>query len=158
MHIRHPEPKDFDQITAVINEWWGGRIMSDMLPRLFFVHFRDTSFVAENQGRIIGFLVGFLSQTYPDEAYVHFLGVHPSFRKQGVGWALYSRFFDAVEQRGRNVVRLVTSPVNKQSIAFHTHIGFKIDPQDVKVDGTPIYRDYDGQGHDRVLFVKRLSD
>ena len=42
--------------------------MRAMLPRLFFEHFRDTSFVAEEDGEIVGFLCGFLSQTYPDQA------------------------------------------------------------------------------------------
>jgi predicted GNAT superfamily acetyltransferase len=44
--------------------------MRDMLPRLFFVHFRGTSFVAERDGELVGFLAGFLSQTEPEDAYV----------------------------------------------------------------------------------------
>ena len=54
--------------------------MVDMLPKLFFVHFRDTSFVAERDGELAGFLVGFLSQSEPEEAYVHFVGVSPAER------------------------------------------------------------------------------
>ena len=37
--------------------------MAAMLPKLFFVHFRDTSFVAEDDGDLAGFLCGFRSQT-----------------------------------------------------------------------------------------------
>jgi len=132
--------------------------MTGMLPKLFFIHFRDTSFIAEVDGEIIGFLVGFLSQTYPEEAYVHFLGVHPDFRKQGVALTLYEHFLNEVRKRGRKTVRLVTVTVNKESIAFHLHIGFEIEPQETKVDGIPFYQNYDGLGGDRVLFVKRLSD
>ena len=157
MQIRHPEEEDYYRIITVVNDWWGGRSMTEMLMRLFFVHFRDTSFIAEIDGEIVGFLIGFLSQTYPDEAYVHFLGVHPNFRKRGVALTLYERFFDAVRQRGRGIVRLVTATVNKESIAFHTHIGFEIEPQETKIDGIPFYPNYDGPGNDRVLFVKRLS-
>jgi ribosomal protein S18 acetylase RimI-like enzyme len=157
MHIRHAEPSDYDLIISTLNEWWGGRTVSNMLPRLFFVHFRGTSFVAEERGEIIGFLAGFLSQTFPDEAYVHFAGVRPDSQKQGVGLALYERFFETVEQHGRTIVRCVTSPVNKASIAFHTRIGFQIEPQDTIADGVAVYRNYDGQTKDRVLFVKRLS-
>ena len=72
MEIRHAEPTDHARAAAVIDDWWGGRQMQDMLPRLFFTHFRDTSFVAEEDGELAGFLCGFLSQTYPDQAYVHF--------------------------------------------------------------------------------------
>jgi len=157
LHIRHLQQEDYHRVISVVNEWWGGRSMTEMLPKLFFVHFHDTSFIAEEDGQIIGFLIGFLSQTYPDEAYVHFLGVHPNFRKQRVALTLYERFFDEVRQRERGIVRLVTSTVNKESVAFHTHIGFEIEPQETKVDGVPFYPNYDGPNNDRVLFVKRLS-
>ena len=61
--VRHLEPTDYEQIIAVIDEWWGGRRMTDMLPKLFFVLFESTSFVAEFEGNIVGFLVGFIRKT-----------------------------------------------------------------------------------------------
>ncbi len=81
--IRHVEPNDYPPIVAVVDKWWGGRPMANMLPKLFFVHFRNTSFIAEIDGKIVGFLIGFVSQTVRDEAYIHFVGVHPDFRKTG---------------------------------------------------------------------------
>ncbi len=131
--------------------------MSDMLPKLFFVHFRETSFVAEDDAQIIGFLIGFFSQTCADEAYIHFAGVHPGHRMQGVGRALYERFFETVREHNRSVVRCVTALVNRDSIAFHTRIGFQVEPQETQMDGVSFYPDYDGAGEHRVLFVKHLS-
>ena len=75
MEIRHAEPADHARVAEVIDDWWGGRRVRDMLPRLFFTHFRGSSFVAEEEGELVGSLCGFLSQTYPDQAYVHFVGV-----------------------------------------------------------------------------------
>ena len=92
-------------IISVVNAWWGGRNMADMLPKLFFVHFRQTGFIAECDGKVVGFLVGFLSQTLGNEAYIHFVGVHPEFRKRGIGEALYERFFGVAKTFGRSVVR-----------------------------------------------------
>jgi predicted GNAT superfamily acetyltransferase len=80
--IRQAEPQDHARVLAVLDEWWGGRQMRDMLPKLFFLHFRETSFVAERDGELAGFLVGFLSQSEPADAYVHFVGVGPAER----GW------------------------------------------------------------------------
>jgi len=77
-NIRHAEPDDHRQVIGVINDWWGGRRMADMLPKQFFVHFRPTSFVAETAGRVGGFLVGFPSQSFREQAYVHFIGVDPA--------------------------------------------------------------------------------
>jgi ribosomal protein S18 acetylase RimI-like enzyme len=156
LEIRNAEADDFYPITAVINDWWGGRQMRDMLPKLFFVHFRETSFIAEVDGRRVGFLCGFLSQTFPDEAYIHFLGVHPDWRKAGVARLLYQRFFDAVRAHDRRIVRCVTSPVNKTSIAFHLRMGFAVEPGDAEVDGIAVHANYDGMGEPRVLFVKTL--
>lgn len=131
--------------------------MADMLPRLFFLYFRDTSFAVEEQGRIVGFLVGFISQSFPDQAYIHFVGIHPDFRKQGLGLQLYERFFKVARERGCTSVRCVTSPVNTESIAFHTRMGFEIEHVTGDHQGVPCTIDYDGNGQHRVLFVRSLS-
>ena len=140
MLIRPAEPADYPRVHAVIDDWWGGRPMAAMLPKLFFVHFRDTSFVAEDDGVLAGFLCGFRSQTFADEAYIHFVGVDPERRAAGLGRALYERFFAEVEDR--TVVRAVTSPVNERSVAFHQALGFEVE----RVD-----EDYDGRGEARML-------
>jgi ribosomal protein S18 acetylase RimI-like enzyme len=91
---------------------------------------------------------GFLSQTEPHEAYIHFVGIAPEYRGAGLGRRLYERFFDEVRGEGRSVVRCVTSPVNEVSVAFHEALGFEVDR---------VAKDYDGPGEDRVLLVKRLA-
>lgn len=155
--IRLAEPEDYPFVISVVDNWWGGRPMSAMLPKLFFVHFRDTTFVAEEDGATVGFLSGFLSQSREDEAYIHFVGVHPDYRGRGVAKALYERFFDAVQAKGRSVVRCLTSPVNEGSISFHQKMGFSLEGEDRDSQGRPIVRNDDGRGGDRVLFVRHLS-
>ena len=131
--------------------------MSNMLPRLFFVHFCETSFVAEINNQAIGFLIGFVSPTYPEEAYVHFVGINPVFRKQGIGNALYQQFFQTVQNRGCVRIKCVTSPANKSSIAYHLHLGFKAEPSETQENGVFCHLNYDGVGEHRVLFVKHLN-
>lgn len=154
--IRHVEPKDHSPIVAVLDEWWGGRPMASMLPKLFFVHFRNTSFIAEFDGKIVGFLIGFISQSVYAEAYIHFVGIHPDYRNLGFGKALYEHFFVTVKQLRCHTVRCVTSPVNRGSIAFHLRMGFAAEASDTIIEGIPIVEDYDGMDEDRVLFVRNL--
>lgn len=149
---------DYYLVSPLINEWWGGRNMADKLLKLFFDHFTNTSFVAEKDGNLIGFLIGFLSQFHPNEAYIHFVGVSPDHRKCSLGKHLYNQFFKVAQQNGRNIVRCITSPVNKGSIAFHTKMGFAIEEGDKKVDDIWVNKDYDGPDQDRVLFVKYLTE
>lgn len=153
--MRPLRPSDYDRVIRVLNMWWGGRHVSDMLPKLFFNHFHPTSLALEEEGEVIAFLVGFISPGQPEEAYVHFVGIDPRHRRKGLGRRLYEAFFDSVSCRGCRRVRCLTSPVNKGSIAFHTSLGFRMAPTDTE-DEIPIHKDYDGPGRDRVLFVKEL--
>ncbi|GIM47283.1 hypothetical protein DNHGIG_28320 [Collibacillus ludicampi] len=89
MILRHVREFDYVPVISMIDDWRGGRHMADMLPKLFFQHFQDTSFVAERDDQIIGFLIGFVSQTYPNQAYIHFIGVHSEYRKVGIEKRLY---------------------------------------------------------------------
>ncbi len=123
--------------------------MAPVLPQLFFIHFEGTSFVAEDEDDdLTAFLCGFLSQTNSEEAYIHFVGVSPEHRGEGIGRTLYERFFDEIRDQGRSVVRCVTSPSDTESVAFHEALGFEVDR---------VAKDYDGPGEDRVLLVKRLG-
>ena len=149
MEIRHAEPADYGRVIGRVNAWWGGRDMAPMLPRLFFVHFEGTSYVvADGDGQLAAFLIGFLSQTDPAEAYIHFVGVSPEHRGGGLGRRLYERFFEDARAAGRTRVTCVTSPVNEGSVAFHEALGFTSER---------VAHDYDGPGEDRVLFVKSLA-
>lgn len=156
MEVRNIQGEDYITIRSVLNDWWGGRNMADMLPKLFFVHFQETSFIMEEDGETLGFLCGFFSQTYTDEAYVHFIGVNPKYRRKGIASTLYSHFFDAARVNNRHIVKAVTSPVNKKSIQFHQDIGFEIETGDGEVDGVSVHTKYDGNEGSRVLFMKRL--
>ena len=153
--FRRATEADHPRVLAAVEQWWGGlggaegaRYRAALLPRLFFQHFTDTSTVVEHpDGRLAGFLVGFLSPAEPGTAYVHFVGVDPDARQAGLGRALYRRFLDDVARAGVRTVRAVTSPINTPSIAFHTALGFTVGP---------VQPDYDGPGHDRVCFTLTL--
>jgi ribosomal protein S18 acetylase RimI-like enzyme len=145
--LRTATPADYDRIAAVLDDWWG-RPVRHLLPRLFLDHFHATSTVAEAGDDLAGFLVGFLSPSRPDAAYIHFVGVHPAHRRGGLARVLYERFFALAAADGRTVVRAVTSPVNTRSIAFHSALGFTAS------DPLP---GYDGPGDVKVRFERPLT-
>lgn len=148
---------DHGPVVSVVDGWWGGRPVAEKLPRLFFRHFGGTSFVAEEGGELVAFLVGFVSQGVAGEAYVHFVGVHPGYRGRGIGRRLYGVFFEEARHRGCDTVRCITSPANRWSIAFHAQMGFEILAGNREVDGVSIHANYDGDGKDKVVFSKRLG-
>jgi GNAT superfamily N-acetyltransferase len=157
MTFRRPIPDDHDHVMAVMVDWWGGRDLRSMLPRIFFEHFRGTSLIAEHEDELIGFLVGFPCPDHAGEAYIHFVGVHPAWRSAGLGRDLYGRFFRIARAHGLTVVRSVTAPVNKGSIAFHSALGFAILPGNDEIDGVPVTYDPGPQGDHLVCFELTLG-
>ncbi|MFI7004033.1 GNAT family N-acetyltransferase [Nocardia sp. NPDC050175] len=140
--IRAARPADYDAIAGVVDAWWGREVLP-VLPRLFLDHFHRTSLVAETAERLSGFLIGFPSPSEPDEAYIHFVGVHPDSRKSGLARELYERFFGTARAHGRRVVTAITAPANETSIAFHRRMGFTVDG--------PV-PDYNGPGRHLMTF------
>jgi len=150
--VRNSKPEDHRRIIAVMKDWWGGRDLTKMLPKLFLVHFCDTSLIVEKGDDLVAFLVGFLSQSKANEGYIHFVGVHPNYRGMGIGEFLYRRFFGICMANGRDTVRTCTSPVNKGSIEFHKKIGFRILQGNAVIDGIQVWPDYNGPNDPKVLF------
>lgn len=130
INTRTAEPSDYERIISVMPSWWNGRDLTALLPRLFLVHFCDTSFIVERGTELIGFLVGFMSQSRQEEAYIHFIGIHPDFRRKGIGTFLYEQFFEICRQQGRSIVCAQTSPVNTGSVEFHARMGFQVEHED----------------------------
>ncbi len=157
--FRRPSEADHARIVGLVDEWWGGRKMRTLLPRLWFQHFTGTSWIAENEaGRLAGFVVAFISQDDPTTGYVHMIAADPNHRRAGIGRALYDRVFADLASRGVRRVKAITWPGNRQSVAFHHSIGFRVDdgPGTQNLYGTPAYADYDGHGDDRVVFTRDL--
>ncbi|MEU7191830.1 GNAT family N-acetyltransferase [Streptomyces sp. NPDC045470] len=152
--VRRARTTDHTTLVECVQRWWGdsrtpeqARELSLLLPRLFLQHFADTSLVLEDVRGIRAFLVGFHSADHADQAYIHFVGVDPELRQQGVARRLYTTFFERAAAAGRTEVRAITSPHNTGSIAFHRALGF--------TPSAPI-ADYDGPALDRVTFRRAL--
>ena len=155
-NIRKGEPTDHDSIVSVMKNWWDGRDLTAMLPKLFLNHFHDTVLIVEKENVLIGFLIGLLSQSYKDEAYIHFVGIHPKFRKKGLAKLLYEHFFDICRKHNRTAVSACTSPENKGSVEFHKKMGFQFESGNGEIDGIPVTLDYNREGDHKVLLKRRV--
>ncbi len=154
---REAEPGDAHAVVQAIEDWWPGfHIVHGVCPQLF-EHFGDTSIIVEDDGELVGFLAGYLSQRLPDAGYVHYAGVRRDARGLGVGRAMYERFAALVRARGRERVVAETGAWNGGSIAFHRRIGFVLESGDEMVDGLPVCRDVTGMGFDYVRMTLPLA-
>lgn len=163
--IRSLDEDDFLLIQYTLNTWWDDwgdpQAASQrrlLLPRLFFQHFADTSLVVNGpRGEVAAYLIGFMSQSRTGQAYIHFVGVHPDLHGHGFGARLYRHFFELCVSRGATRISCVTSPGNVNSIGFHRAMGFEVTAGRPHPGGFDVQPDYDGEGLDRVCFVRSLQ-
>jgi GNAT superfamily N-acetyltransferase len=113
--------------------------------------------VAEINDKLVGFLIGFMSQSEIEVGYAHLGGVHPEYRKAGVARLLLQEFIRKCKFYNRSVVKSCTSPINRLSIGFHKHMGFSIEQGDGFIEGVPVTLNYLGIGNHKVLFRKSIE-
>jgi ribosomal protein S18 acetylase RimI-like enzyme len=159
VRFRRPTEADYPAISRVVDDWWGGRKMDVLLPRLWLQHFTGTSWLAERpDGRLAGFLIGFMSPDQPEVAYCHMLATDPGLRRTGLGRGLYERFFADARDAGRRLVVAVTWPANRASLGFHRALGFEVQTSNLSQNlyGTPAVAGYDFDREDRAILVRAL--
>jgi GNAT superfamily N-acetyltransferase len=148
MHTRRITKADFDHIVEVVDRWWGGPIHASVHP-MFFYELGDHALIVEEDGMMTGFLLGFVAA--PSAAvktgYVHLVGIHPEYRRRGVGRLLYARFVEECIQAGCARMKAITTTGNEGSIRFHLAVGWQAHEDE----------DYAGRGRKRIVFTKELS-
>ena len=154
LRLRRPTEADHARLIRVVDDWWGGRKLRHLLPRLWLQHFTSTSWIAETaDGTLAGFLIGFASPDDPSVGYVHMAATSPNRRRRGLGRQLYDAFADDMRARGVREIRAITWAGNRVSIGFHTALGFQVDdgPGTQRVYGAMAYPNYEGDGEDIVV-------
>ena len=81
----------------------------------------DTSFVAIEEGRIIGII---LAGHDGRRGYIHHTAVLPEYRRKGIGKALLENAMKALEAQGISKVALVVFVRNEDGNAFWENMGF----------------------------------
>jgi GNAT superfamily N-acetyltransferase len=145
MLLRALAKQDYDQIVQVIDRWSGGPTGTLVHP-IFFYELGQLALVVERETQLVGFLFGFVTRAEAPVGYIHLLGIHPDFRRRGVGRLLYERFEQDCRDQACSTLKAMTTPGNESASAFHRALGFNVE----------LHEDYAGPGRPRVVFAKDL--
>ncbi|MCB2184877.1 MAG: GNAT family N-acetyltransferase [Deltaproteobacteria bacterium] len=88
----------------------------------------ENCLVAEQEGRLAGFLLGTTIEKRRSAwkyGYLVWLGVHPDFQRAGVAQKLFARFLDIMEETGARIILVDTQADNHPALAFFRRMGFR---------------------------------
>lgn len=160
-HTRPVKEEDFLAISEIAAKCSPMATERNSIYHIFTKFFKKTSLVVETKEKIpIGFLLGFISQDNPQDAYIHLLCIIPQYRMKGLAKFLVGEFMDIVSEKGCSKVYLITSPQNKKAINFYQSMGFKVNNsggEEVVIDGINTFKDYNGPGEHKVIFSRILQ-
>ena len=147
MQPRRITKGDFDQIVEVIDRWWGGPIGTFAHP-IFFYELGDKALIVEDAGKLVGFLLGFIALDPVKTGYVHLVGIHPDYRRRGVGKLLYASFEQDCRREGCKELKALTTLGNEASVRFHQALDWTV----AEIE------DYAGPGRMRIVFTRSLTN
>lgn len=155
-----PTQADYDALITVVDEWWAGRPVRRLLPRLWLRHFAGSSWLARLDGdRLVGFAIGFPSPGLPGTFALHLLGVDPNHRRRGIGRDLALLLAEGAASAGADRIETVIPTGDQVALGFLRAIGYAVvaDPGLRPIHGTLAHTDYDGPGEDRIVLVRDLA-
>ncbi|WP_424356257.1 GNAT family N-acetyltransferase [Methanobacterium sp. MBAC-LM] len=160
LKIRSTLEEDFVEIADLAENCSPMETERNSIYHIFTKFFRSTSFVAElPSGELGGFLLGFLSQENPEDAYIHLLCVDPKMRGKHIGRKLVEKFTEEAALKECKKIYLITKPVNWNSISFYKKLGFLEDKsqETINILGTNAVKNYNGMGQHMVVFYKSIG-
>lgn len=122
IHIRKPVASDGYEIHQLIansppldlNSVYSYYLLSD--------HFRDTCVVAENQGRMVGFLSAYRIPQRPDTLFVWQVVVNRALRGQRIAWRMLESLLQRITSSGVVAVEATVNPSNAASRGLFEHL------------------------------------
>jgi GNAT superfamily N-acetyltransferase len=143
-HLRSVTIADLRTILDELDEFWDERDMAFLHQALYVHEFGETSVLAERDGLIVGYLLGFVGQH--GLGYIHAVAVRRQVRGEGLARGMYERFETLARGRGARGLKAITTPENMDSRTFHEALGFSTE----EVEG------YSPSGGMRLVFMRAL--
>jgi len=133
MKIRKLKEDDIVEVTAFSGKCDKLVVERGSIYWMFFKFFRNTCFVAIEENRIVGLILGFVNQNDSSVGFIHALGVDVDYRDKGIASSLIDTFSKKVKEKGAESVYLTTLPDNEKAINFYKKRGFEKQEEFYKV-------------------------
>jgi diaminobutyrate acetyltransferase len=163
MEIRRSSVEDFLKLHELV-----GRIENIVqhpphFYKIMLRYFGDTIILAEEEGELTGFLLGFVSQTNPEEYFIWQLGVDPRYRGRKIAGKIMEETIKAAGEKGCRLVSATVEIVNIPSQRLFESSGFQIvtsseDGELINENGKLAIKNYYASGTDQIFYAREIND
>lgn len=115
IELRPPDVTDGSEIWRIVRDAGTLDLNSVYLYLLLCKDFPQTCVVAEQGGRLVGFVTGYRPPGRDDVIFLWQIGVDAALRGQGLGKRLLTRFLDSEGTAGASYLETTISPSNQAS-------------------------------------------
>lgn len=123
LRVRPMEVRDLEEVAAIDTASFPVPWPLDGFLRELVENEFSCCWVAEDAGRVIGMLVGWL---VVDEFEIGTIAVHPEHRRRGAGAKLLEAALQSAKQNGARRAVLEVRVGNRDAISLYEQFGFKI--------------------------------
>ncbi len=128
--VRRMTDEDLPKVNEISHSLFGKERVSSW-PQAVEAHWRDhrstLNFVAEDEGQVVGFLLGGIRQArrmVPLAGWIDMMGVQQDYQRKGVGRMLVEAFIRECEKSGA-VIEVAIKRNDKPLRKFFAKMGFK---------------------------------
>jgi phosphoribosylamine--glycine ligase len=162
LRIRRASQSDFLEVFDFVSACPPLESYPEHVYKILLRYFGNSCFVAEIRQRIVGFVLGFISQTHAAPTYFLWqIGVSPTMQGNGLGKQLMQAVEKGAAEIGAQRIELTIDPENAPSRKLFEALGFSnisaAEGKTVEVANNIAVRDYYKPGRHFMLYEKNLN-
>ncbi len=158
--IRQPDEKEFIQVYAFVSHCPPLERYFEHFYKIMLRYFRNTCFMVKYQEQVVGFVLGFISQTQEATYFLWQIGVDPLLQGTGLGKILLQEVEKGIKRQGANRIEVTVDPENAPSRQLFEKMGYANisvkEGDTVEVDGYTAVKDYYRPNRHFMLYEKYI--
>ena len=158
--IRKANGSDFLKVYQFVSNCKPLENYSEHFYKIILRYFGNSCFVAEYNNSIIGFIMGFISQTHNKTYFLWQIGVTPKMHGKGIGMKLLKSVEMELMKIGCERIELTIDPKNTPSLKLFEKAGYKNisekEGSTLIISGNIAVKDYYKPGRHFMLYEKDI--
>lgn len=129
--------------------------------KIILRYFGDCCFIAEDEGQIVGFVMGVVPQRFRETYFLWQIGVAPPSQGKGIGKKLLGEVEKEVKKKGLRRIEVTIDPLNLPSRKLFEKTGYRNISEKagetIEVEGKTAVKDYYKPGRHFMLYEKVIG-